>query len=295
MRVFVTGATGFVGQAVVRDLLTAGHQVLGLARNDAAADTLAQLGAGAHRGDLLNADSLTAGAHACDGVIHTAFIHDFSNFAASVETDKQAVQTLVTALEGSNKPFVSTSGIALLPGGRMVTETDSPAPTAFRAEAEKITLQAADRGVRSSVVRLPPSVHGAGDHGFVPTLIDIARRKGFAAYVDEGANRWPAVHRADAAQVYRLALELAPAGTCLHAVAEEEGVPFRTIAETIGAGLGLPVRSITREEAPAHFEWMGHFVNIIDHHVSSAFTRNLLGWQPQQPGLLQDVKAHYFA
>jgi len=291
---FVTGATGFVGEAVVRELLAAGHQVLGLARSDAAAATLTNLGAEVHRGDLLNTESLAAGAHASDGVIHTAFIHDFSAFAASVATDQRAVETLVTALEGSGKPLVSTSGIALMAPGKMSIESEASLPEAFRAASERIVLAAADRGVRSSIVRLPPSVHGKGDHGFVPALIDIARRKGFSAYPAEGLRRWAAVHRFDAAKVYRLAVEKGVAGSRLHAVAEE-GIPLKTIAETIGAELGIPVRSITSQEAAEHFEWLAHFVNIIDHPTSSTITRNALGWEPQgQPGLLEDMRENYF-
>ncbi|MGZ3757265.1 MAG: SDR family oxidoreductase [Mucilaginibacter sp.] len=295
MRVFVTGATGFVGEAVVRELLAAGHRVLGLARNDAAADKLTLWGAEVHRGDLTDTDSLAAGARACDGVIHTAFIHDFSNFATSVAIDLKAVETLVAALEGSGKPLVSTSGIATLPAGVVNTEKQPATSGSPRAASEQFVLAAADRGVRSSVVRLPPSVHGAGDHGFVPALINIARSKGFSAYVAGSVNRWCAVHRIDAAHAYRLALEHAAAGTIIHAVAEEEGISLREIAETIGAGLGLPVRSISKEEVDAHFEWLGRFVNIIDHPTSSAITRQTLGWNPEQIGLLADMKEHYFA
>src|SRR6185437_5156066 len=228
MRVFLTGATGFIGEAIVRELLPAGHQVLGLARSDAAADTLARLGVEAHRGDLSETESLVAGARACDGVIHTAFIHDFSAYATAAETDRRAVAAMTAALEGSGKPFVLTSGTALLAPGRIGTEDDAPAPgsaASLRAAAEATALAAAARGVRASVVRLPPSVHGTGDHGFVPTLIDIARRTGVSAFIGDGANRWPAVHRLDAARLFRLALERAAPGAGLHAVAEE-GVPL---------------------------------------------------------------------
>jgi nucleoside-diphosphate-sugar epimerase len=291
MRVFLTGATGFIGEAIVRELLAAGHQVLGLARSDAAANRLAKVGVEAHRGDLADIASLAAGAQACDGVIHTAFIHDFGAYAAAAETDRRAVETLTGALEGSGKPFVLTSGTALLAPGRIGTEPDAPAPgsaASLRAAAETTTLAAAARGVRASVVRLPPTVHGAGDHGFVPALIDIARRAGVSALVGDGANRWPAVHRLDAVRLYRLALEHAAAGTRLHAVAEE-GVPLSAIAEAIGIGLGLPVRSITKAEAPAHFDWMAAFVGI-DNPTSSALTREALGWSPKEPGLLADMK-----
>ena len=215
MRVFLTGATGFIGEALVRELRTAGHEVLGLARSDDAAGKLARLGIEAHRGDLADTASLAAGARACDGVIHTAFIHDFSAYAAAAETDRRAVEALVDALEGSGKPFVLTSGSALLAPGRIGTEEDAPAPgsaASLRAGAEMVALGAASRGVRSSVVRLPPTVHGIGDHGFVPALVEVARRTGVSAFIGEGANRWPAVHRLDAARLYRLALERSRAG-----------------------------------------------------------------------------------
>jgi nucleoside-diphosphate-sugar epimerase len=294
MRIFVTGASGFVGSAVVAELLANGHQVLGLARNDDAADKITAMGAEVHRGDLNDTDSLTAGAKASDGVIHLGFIHDFSNFAASVATDLKAVQTLIDALEGTGKPLVSTSGIALLPPGNMVTEKDEALPGIFRGESEKTVLGASALGVRSSVVRLPPSVHGAGDHGFVPMLIDVARRKGQSAYPVDGPHRWCAVHRFDAAKVYRYAVEQAPAGTTLHAVAEEAGIPLSQIAQTIGEGLNLPVNAISNEEAKTHFEWLAHFVALIDHPTSSTITRELANWQPKQPGLLDDMKENYF-
>lgn len=294
MRVFVTGATGFVGSAIVSELLANSHQVLGLARNDAAADSLARIGGvEVHRGDLTDLDSLTAGAHACDAVIHTAFIHDFSNWAANIEIDLTALKAMIGALEGSGKALISTSGLALHSPGQICTEDVSAVRGAPRSDAEFEVLEAAGRGVRGMLVRLPPSVHGAGDHGFVPRLIEIARQKGLAAYVGEGANRWPAVHRTDAARAYRLALEKAPAGTRLHAVAET-GVPMREIAETIGAGLGLPVRSLTADEAAAHFEWFAMFAGI-DCPATSAITRELLGWAPVGPDLLTDIRENgYF-
>src|SRR5208283_1813960 len=291
MRVFLTGATGFIGEAIVRELLPAGHRVLGLARSAAAADTLARLGVEAHRGELSDTASLAAGARACEGVIHTAFIHDFSAYAAAAETDRRAVEALTGALEGTGEPFVLTSGTALLAPGRIGTEEDAPAPgsaAGLRAAAEATTLAAASHGVRASVVRLPPSVHGAGDHGFIPALIDIARRTGVSAFVGDGANRWPAVHRLDAVLLYRLALEHAAPGTRLHAVAEE-GVPFSAIAEAIGIGLGVPVRSLAKDEARAHFDWLAGFV-AIDNPTSSALTRKALGWSPQESGLLMDMK-----
>ena len=297
MRVFVTGATGFIGLAIVRELLTAGHEVLGLARSAAAAEALARLGVAAHRGELSDIASLAAGARACEGVIHAAFIHDFSAYAAAAETDRRAVEALAGALEGSGKPFVSTSGTALLAPGRTGTEENLPAPgsaAGLRAASEATVLAAAGRGVRASTVRLPPSVHGAGDHGFVPALIDIARRKGVAAFVGQGANRWPAVHLLDAARLFRLALEKAAPGSRLHGVAEE-GVTLRAIAEAIGEGLGVPVRSLTQDQAHAHFDWLARFV-AIDNPTSSALTRNSLGWRPREPELLTDMRdGGYFA
>jgi nucleoside-diphosphate-sugar epimerase len=300
MRVFVTGATGFIGVAIVRELLTTGHGVLGLARSDTAAEALVRLGVEAHRGNLSDTERLVAGARGCEGVIHTAFIHDFihdfSAYAAAAETDRRAVQALTGALEGSGKPFVLTSGTALLAPGRIGTEADAPAPgsaAALRAASEATALAAAGRGVRASIVRLPPSVHGTGDHGFVPAVIDIARRTGVSAFIDDGANRWPAVHRLDAARLFRLALERAAPGARLHGVAEE-GVTLCAIAEVIGAGLGVPVRSLTADEAHAHFDWLAGFV-AIDNPTSSALTRNSLGWRPQEAELLTDIRVGYFS
>ncbi|EYF04843.1 SDR family oxidoreductase [Chondromyces apiculatus] len=296
MRVFVTGATGFIGTAVVRELLGAGHEVLGLARNDAAAEALARSGAAAHRGDLSDVESLAAGARACEGVIHLAFIHDFSAYAAAVETDRKAIEALAGALEGSGKALVVTSGTALLTPGRTGTEEDAPErghTLGQRGASEQVVLEAAGRGVRASVVRLPPSVHGAGDHGFVPTLIEIARRTGFSGFVGDGANRWPAVHRGDAARLFRLAVEKAAPGTRLHGVAEE-GVAMRAIAEVIGAGVGVPVRSVAAEEAAAHFTWLAKFA-AVDNPTTSARTRASLGWRPEGPGLLTDMRENgYF-
>jgi nucleoside-diphosphate-sugar epimerase len=292
MRVFVTGATGFIGSATVQDLIAAGHQVLGLARSDESAASLARLGVAAHRGDLTDLDSLVAGVRACDGVIHTAFIHDFSQFMANIETDRRAVEAMTGALEGSNKPIAIASGTLMVAQGRLATEADgSLDPTAGRAAAE--TMVRSTKGVRGSVVRLPPTVHGAGDHGFVPRLIAAAREKGVSPYVGDGANRWPAVHRLDAARVFRLAVERGASGA-LHAVGEE-GVPMRAIAETIGAGLGVPVRSIPQEEAFAHFDFLAMFI-ATDNPTSSAVTRSKLGWTPQGPDLLTDMRENgYFS
>jgi nucleoside-diphosphate-sugar epimerase len=291
MRVFVTGATGFIGTAIVRELLAAGHEALGLARSDAGAETLARSGVKVHRGQLSDTDSLAEGARACEGVIHTAFIHDFATTPIEVaaETDRRAVEALAGALEGSGKPFVVTSGTALLAPGRNATEEDAPVSAATpRAASEATVLAAAGRGVRGSIVRLPPSVHGTGDHGFVPMLIDLARRTGISAFVGDGANRWPAVHRLDAARLFRLALEKAAPGTRLHGVAEE-GVPMRAIAQAIGAGLGVPVRGLAEDQALKHFDWFARFV-AIDNPTSSAVTRNSLGWRPQEPELLTDMR-----
>ncbi|HEX4180495.1 MAG TPA: SDR family oxidoreductase [Caulobacteraceae bacterium] len=294
MRVFVTGATGFIGSAIVNELLAAGHDVLGLARNEASAEALTRLGVAVHRGDLTDTDSLVAGVRACDGVIHTAFIHDWSQFMVNIETDRRAVTAMTGALEGSNKPIVIASGTLMIAAaGGLGTEAIAPPdPDAPRAASEIAVLTTP--GVRGSIVRLPPTVHGAGDHGFMPRLIDMARRNGAAAYVGDGANRWPAVHRLDAARVFRLGLEKAAPGSCLHAVAEE-GVPMRAIAETIGRGLGLPVKSVTPAEAPAHFDFLAMFVGV-DNPTSSAVTRESLGWSPGQPELLADMRdSGYFS
>ena len=294
MRVFVTGATGFIGSAVVKELLTGGHEVVGLARSDASADAVTRAGARVHRGDLSNPDSLAAGARAAAGVLHVAFNHDWAGTPRDVamQLDLEAVKAMAAALEGSGKPFVVTSGTAMLLGGRTGTEEDA-APAAHRGIAEAATLAAADRGVRASVVRLAPTVHGAGNHGFVPMLIDLARKKGVAAYIGRGENRWPAVHRLDAARLYRLALENGKPGARFHGVGEE-GVAMRTITETIGAGLGLPVRALTGDEAQKHFDWFAMFVGL-DNPTSSAITRKALGWEPREVELLKDMKENgYF-
>ncbi len=294
MRVFLTGATGFVGSAIIPELLSAGHQVLGLTRSEAGAKALAAAGAEAHHGTLEDLDSLRAGAEATDGTIHCGFIHDFSNFAHSCEVDRHAIETIGAALAGSERPFLTTSGLAGHALDRLVTEEDAAVSESMpRAPAEGLTLGLAARGVRSGVVRLSPSVHGAGDHGFVPMIIGIAREKGVSAYIGDGANRWPGVHRSDAARLYRLALEHGAAGRHHHGVADE-GVPTREIAEVIGRRLRLPVKSLSAEEAKAHFGWMAYFFSM-DLAASSALTRERLGWQPTQPGLLADLdQDHYF-
>jgi nucleoside-diphosphate-sugar epimerase len=291
MRVFVTGATGFIGSAIVRELIGAGHKVVGLARSDAAAKSLDAVGAEAHRGSLEDLDSLRSGATAADGVIHTAFIHDFSQFEANAEIDRRAVEAIIGALEGSDKPFVSTSGTMLLTPDRVGTEDDAASPTSpagLRAASEMTVLAAANRGVRASIIRLPPSVHGDGDHGFVPNLIRIAREKGVSAYVGDGLNQWPAVHRLDAARLFRLGLEKAVPGMRLHGAAEE-GIAMRTIAETIAQELNIPVRSIAEDEASAHFDWLA-FVVAVNNPTSSTLTRDAMGWNPTNAGLLTDMR-----
>jgi nucleoside-diphosphate-sugar epimerase len=293
MGVFVTGATGFIGTAVVRELIDAGHQVLGLARSDAGAKSLIAAGAQVHRGDLEDLESLRSGAAAADGVIHTAFIHDFSNYGPAAEADRRAIETLGAALAGSDRPLIVTSGTLLAqPQGSLATEEDAPNPN-FPRKSEEAVLALAASGVRASVLRLPPSVHGNGDHGFVPRLISVAREKGVSAYIEDGLNRWPAVHRLDAAHLYRLVLEKRSAGERYHGVADE-GVPTREIAEAIGRHLNVPVVSKSREEAPDHFGWIALFFGM-DGPASSAQTRERLKWQPVQPGLIADLNAgHYF-
>ncbi|HTB72428.1 MAG TPA: SDR family oxidoreductase [Polyangiaceae bacterium] len=292
MRVFVTGATGFVGSAIVQELIGAGHQVLGLARSDAGAKSLAAAGAEVHRGSLQDLDSLKRGAAGVDGVIHTAFIHDFSDFAANVNTDKLAIEAMAATLAGSDKPFIVTSGTLGLPGGRPGTEDDSPSD-AIPRKSEATGLAAVAQGVRAMVVRLSPSVHGDGDHGFVPILIKVAREKGFASYVGEGKNRWPAVHRLDAARLYRLALEKGTAGAKFHGVADE-GIPTRQIAEVIGRRLNVPAVSKTPQDVAGLLGFVGHAL-AIDGSASNALTRERLGWHPTHPGLIQDLEqGRYF-
>ncbi|HTI74288.1 MAG TPA: SDR family oxidoreductase [Mycobacterium sp.] len=292
MRVFVTGASGFIGSAVVSELIAAGHQVLGLARSDSSAHAIQAAGGQVHRGDIADLDSLRTGAETADGVIHLAFNHDFADYTGAAETDRRAIEALGNALAESDRPFVVTSGLAGFALGHPMTEDDVASPDSPRF-SEHAALAFTSRGVRVSVLRLPPSVHGEGDHGFVPRLIDIAREKGVAGFPGDGRNKWPAVHRLDAARLFRLALESAPAGARLHAIGDE-GVPVRDIAGTIGRHLGLPVTSIAPEAAVEHFGWLGTFFSL-DVPASSAITRELLGWQPTRPRLLDDLdEGHYF-
>jgi nucleoside-diphosphate-sugar epimerase len=294
MRVFVTGATGFVGSAVVKELINAGHDVLGLARNENAAKLLTAAGAQVHTGNLEDLESLKAGAAQADGVIHTGFIHDFTRYKECCETDRRAIMALGEALAGTNKPLVVTSGTALLTSGKLAIETDARAAD---NPNPRLTEEAADAvaalGVKVSVVRLPPSVHGEGDHGFVPILINIARQKGISVYKGDGSNLWPAVHRTDAAKVFRLALEKnAEGGTRYHAVTEE-GIAFKEIAEVIGKRLNLPVKSKTPTEADTHFDWFAHFA-AFNNPTSSKQTQEQLNWNPVNIGLIEDVDSDYY-
>lgn len=288
MRVFVTGATGWVGSAVVEELIADGHQVTGLARSDSSAEKLSATGASVVRGAIEDLDVLRAAAAEADSVIHTAFNHDWSRFAENCAADKEAIEAMGAALEGTRKPLIVTSGVALLAPGRLATEEDAAPPVtdSFPRASEAVVEALKSRGVRACAVRLAPSVHGVGDHGFVPRLAGIARDKGASAYLGEGQNRWPAVHRRDAAHLFCLALDQPEAGP-FHAVAEE-GVALKEIATAIGRQLGLPVESVANEDAEAQFGWFAPFVGL-DAPTSSARTRATLGWQPKEQGLIADL------
>jgi len=292
MRVFVTGASGFVGSAIVKELLQAGHTVLGLARTEHAAEKLTQAGAAVHFGRLEEPESIVSGAIQCDAVIHTAFNHDFTRFQANCEEDRRVILALGEALAGSGRPLVITSGIGLLNNfGRLITETDKPSGpnVSPRAASEAATEGLVAQGVNAYILRLPPTVHGQGDHGFVSMLVGIAKEKKESAYPGNGANRWPAVHRFDAAVLYRLIIEKQPSLRVFHAVAEE-GIPFREIATAIGEGLGLPVAGKEGAEAEAHFGWFKHFASM-NCAASSELTRQALGWETREAGLLEDLVA----
>lgn len=288
MRVFVTGASGFVGSAIVKELLQAGHQVLGMVRSDSAAEILTKTGATAHRGDLDDLESLQKGATQCDAVIHTAFNHDFSNYKANCENDRKVIMALGEALAGTNKPLVVTSGVGLLKYGRLVTENDKLAGSDVtpRAASEEAANALAEQGVNTYIVRLS-IVHGAGDHGFVPFIIGLAKEKGVSAYVGEGNNHWWAVHRLDAAVLYRLIIEKQPAQKVYHAVAEES-IPFKQIATAIAKELQVPVVSKDGADAEAHFGWFKYFASM-GSPASGAQTRETLGWKPVHPGLLEEL------
>jgi nucleoside-diphosphate-sugar epimerase len=307
MRVFITGASGWIGRGVVPELTAAGHAVVGLARSDASAQALQAAGVEVRAGSLDDLDTLRDAAASCDGVIHLAFMHDLAfsgDFLGAAEADRRAIEHFGEALAGSEKPFVIASGLLGLTPGRVATERDGLAtetadgeapmsgPERRRANAH-LTLALADRGVRSSIVRLPPTCHGDGDNGFMAAAIGFAREKGAAAYVGDGSNRWPAVHRDDAARVFRLALESAPAGSALHAIGDE-GVPLREVAEVFASHLDVPAVSVAPEQAGEYVGWLGGFWGL-DSPASAQITRELLGWQPTHPGLIEDLDAgHYF-
>ncbi len=286
MRVFLTGATGFIGTAVARELIAHGHTVLGVARTDEAAKTLAARGVEPHRGELTDHASFIAGARACEAVIHCAFIHDFSKFMENIEIEKATVSAMLAAMEGSGKPLITTSGVALLAPGQTATE-DNEAARQGRGETEGMVRDAASRGLKTAVIRLPPITHEDGDGGFLGPLVATAKEKGKAAYVGDGANRWPAGNRADAAALYRLALEKGEPGAAYHAVGDE-GVPAKDIAGAIGKRLGLPVESMAPEDAMAHFGWLGMF-SAVDMPATSRITQEKLGWKPTHTGLIDDI------
>jgi nucleoside-diphosphate-sugar epimerase len=288
MRVFVTGAAGFIGTAVTRELISAGHQVIGLSRSDANAKALTAAGAQVHEGTLEDTDSLKRATQKADGVIHLAFIHDFSKFAENGQIDKRAIEAMGSVLEGSNKPFVVTSGVGLLTPGRLATEDDAArSGDGIPRVSEAAGLAFASRGVRATAVRLPQVHGGEGKAGFVGYLFEVARDKGKSAYIGDGGNRWSAAHRLDVARLYRLALEKGTAGAAYHAVADE-AVPLRDIAAVFAKDLDIPLVSLTPEEAGAHFGWIAMFAGL-DMPASSAKTQAALGWTPKEIGLLEDI------
>jgi nucleoside-diphosphate-sugar epimerase len=292
VRVFVTGASGWIGSAAVPELLAAGHRVVGLARSDAAAAALAAAGAEVHRGSLDDLESIRAGARDAEAVIHLANKHDFTNPAASNAAERAAVQTIGDALAGTGRPFLLAAGVAGLARNRPATEDDaSPAhgPDSPRGGSENLALGLVERGVRSVSLRFAPTVHGAGDRGFIAVVAGIARERGVSGYPGDGTNRWAAVHRSDAGRLVALGLERAPTGARLHAVAEQ-GIPTRTIAEAIGRALDLPVASIAEDDVAGHFGWVGAYL-AMDLAATSAATRELLGWTPTGPGLVEDIDA----
>src|SRR6201987_3002891 len=287
MRIFLTGATGFIGSAIVKELIDAGYEVLGFARSARGAASLARAGAKVHPGSLEDLESLRTGAAASDGVVHTAFIHDFNHYVPAAEADQRAIEAIGMELQKSGRPLIVTSGLALLVPGRLATEEDAPRPD-FARRSEPTAMEFASRGVRVSVVRLPFSVHGDGDHGFVPRLIQVTREKGISAYIGDGLNRWPAVHRLDAARLYRLVLEKGSTGARYHGIGDE-GVPTREIAEVIGRRLDVPVVSKSQEQAAEHFGWIGMFFGM-GVSVSSSLTTERLGWRPTHVGLIDDLE-----
>ncbi len=293
MRIFVTGASGWIGSAVVPELLAAGHQVLGLARSDASAAKVEALGAEVQRGDLDDLDGLRAAAAATDGVVHLGYNHDFSQIGAAATTDRTVIDAFGEVLAGSNRPLVIASGVLGMDGGQVATEQDHPDQAGHpRIANAAAALALADRGVRSVAVRFAPTVHGEGDHGFIAVLTGIARQKGVSAYVGDGSSHWPAIHRLDAGALVAKAADHAPPGSVVHATAEE-GVPTRDIAEAIGRGLGLPVISVPADQATDHFGWIGMFFGM-DSRASSEGTQKLLDWHPTHPGLIADLDAGYY-
>ncbi|RYJ45457.1 SDR family oxidoreductase [Flavobacterium beibuense] len=293
MRVFVTGASGFVGSAIVNELLNADMEVLGLVRSESSAEKLKETGADILMGDIHDPDIIRKGATSCDAVIHTAFNHDFSKYSDSCEEDRKIIEIFSDALAGTQKPLVITSAVGILRSEKAITEDDKPASSTSvpRAASEEAALAALAKGVNTYIVRLP-IVHGKNDHGFIPIVIEMDKEKGQCSYIGEGLNRWPAVHREDAASLYRLIVEKQPEQKVFHPVAEE-GIPFKEIAKTISKGISLPLKSLNHDEAEAHFTWFTHFAGM-DGYTSSEKTRSILGWKPQQIGMLEDMNKNYF-